>query len=39
MVVPELWMPEIPSPEMQLQTEKKRGCMYAGREHQKGRPH
>ena len=39
MVVPELRMLELRSPDMQVQTERKRGCMYAGREHQRGRPH
>ena len=39
MVVPELRMLEIRSPRMQVENERKRGCMYAGREHQRGRPH
>ena len=39
MVDPELRMLEIRSPEMQVQTERKRACMYAGRENQRGRPH
>ena len=29
-------MLEIRSPEMQVQTERKRACMYAGREHHRG---
>ena len=39
MVVPELRMLEIQSPEMQVETERKRPWMYVGREHQKGCPH
>lgn len=39
MMVPELRMLEIRSPRMQVENERKRGCMYAGREHQRGRPH
>ena len=39
MGVPELRMLEIRSPEMQVQSERKRACMYAGREHQRGHPH
>ena len=39
MVVPELRMLELRSPDMQVENERKRGCMYAGREHQSGRPH
>ena len=37
MVDPELRMLEIRSPEMQVQTKRKRACMYAGREQQRGR--
>ena len=33
---PELRMLEIRSPEMQVQTKRKRACMYAGREQQRG---
>ena len=36
---PEAGRLEIRSPEMQVQTERKRACMYAGRENQRGRPH